>query len=176
MAGWVRVGGVALTSNGRGSSAIAEDRLEQLDRLGRLRDTGVPDEREKAQILGSAPVSTEGPAEADGATTSSRIHGRLVFVLLLPHIGVWVIGLVDIAQRPSRGAAVGWIPIVLLLPGVGTLAHIECFCPRPGARTHHHSPDVDTLGNGRADGADWSEAGACIGFAVGTRQGGDAQC
>jgi hypothetical protein len=50
MAGWVRVGGVALRSNGRGSSAIAEDRLEQLDRFSRLRDSGVLDEREKAQI------------------------------------------------------------------------------------------------------------------------------
>jgi hypothetical protein len=96
MAGWVRVGGVALRSNGRGSSAIAEDLLEQLDRLGRLRDSGVLDEGEIAQILGSAPVSTVGPAGADGAT-SSRIHGRLGFILLLPHIVVWVIGLVDIA-------------------------------------------------------------------------------
>jgi Short C-terminal domain len=64
MGGWVRGGG-ARTANGRGNGAIAPDRLEQLERLGRLRDSGVLDarefEREKAEILGPAPVPTGGP-------------------------------------------------------------------------------------------------------------------
>ena len=48
----------------RASEALAGDRLEQLERLGKLRETGVLDasefEREKAQILAAAPATAGG--------------------------------------------------------------------------------------------------------------------
>jgi hypothetical protein len=61
---WARSGTPARSSNGRqGNGEVAADRLEQLERLGKLRQTGVLDasefEREKAQILAPAPT-TEG--------------------------------------------------------------------------------------------------------------------
>jgi hypothetical protein len=59
-------GGVARGSERREGEAAGADRLEQLERLGRLRDAGVLDapefEREKAEILGSAPAATGGEA------------------------------------------------------------------------------------------------------------------
>jgi Short C-terminal domain len=62
---WVR-GGLAPASNRRGNGADTADRLEQLERLGRLRDAGVLDvpefEREKARLLGSAHPSAGGEA------------------------------------------------------------------------------------------------------------------
>ena len=54
---WVR-SPTASHGDGNGNGAVASDRLEQLERLGRLRDSGVLDgsefEREKAQILGGS--------------------------------------------------------------------------------------------------------------------------
>ena len=65
MGRWVR-GGVAQATNVRGNGADSVDRLEQLERLGRLREAGVLDgpefEREKARLLGSAPPSAGGEA------------------------------------------------------------------------------------------------------------------
>jgi hypothetical protein len=65
MGRWVR-GATAHATNGHGNGTVAADHLEQLERLGRLRDAGVLDapefEREKAEILGSqaAPAVREG--------------------------------------------------------------------------------------------------------------------
>jgi hypothetical protein len=60
---WVR-GGAAPASDGRTNGAVAANRLEQLERLGRLRDAGVIDapefEREKEQILASSPAQPLG--------------------------------------------------------------------------------------------------------------------
>ena len=68
MGRWVRTGG-AHAGNGNGNGALATDRLEQLERLGRLREAGVLDapefEREKAQILGP-PATPTGPAGGEG--------------------------------------------------------------------------------------------------------------
>ena len=65
MGRWVR-GGMAHATNVRGNGADSVDRLEQLERLGRLREAGVLDgpefEREKAQLLGSAQPSAGGEA------------------------------------------------------------------------------------------------------------------
>ena len=51
-------------SKGPANAAVAADRLEQLERVGRLRDSGVLDpaefEREKAKILGPPTVATGG--------------------------------------------------------------------------------------------------------------------
>ena len=59
-----RGGTRARTSHARASVALAADRLDQLERLGRLRETGVIDasefEREKAQILAAAPAPASG--------------------------------------------------------------------------------------------------------------------
>jgi hypothetical protein len=64
MGRWARGGARAPTSVDRGDGALAAERLEQLERLGRLRETGVLDasefEREKEQILGAAPASAGG--------------------------------------------------------------------------------------------------------------------
>jgi hypothetical protein len=63
MTRWVRAGG-AHAGNGHGNGTVATDRLEQLERLGRLREAGVLDapefEREKAQILGAPSTPTGG--------------------------------------------------------------------------------------------------------------------
>ena len=64
MSRWVRAGR-APAGNGHGNGAVATDRLEQLERLARLREAGVLDapefEREKAEILGSpAPPAPAG--------------------------------------------------------------------------------------------------------------------
>ena len=65
MGRWVR-GGVAQATNVRGNEADSVDRLEHLERLGRLREAGVLDgpefEREKARLLGSAPPPAGGEA------------------------------------------------------------------------------------------------------------------
>ena len=65
MGRWVR-GGVAHATNVRGGGADSVDRLEHLERLGRLRAAGVLDgpefEREKARLLGSAHPSAGGEA------------------------------------------------------------------------------------------------------------------
>jgi hypothetical protein len=65
MGRWVR-GGVAHATAARGGGADSVDRLEHLERLGRLREAGVLDgpefEREKARLLGSAPPSAGGEA------------------------------------------------------------------------------------------------------------------
>ena len=65
MGRWVR-GGVAHATNVRGNGADSVDRLEHLERLGRLREAGVLEgpefEREKARLLGSAPPSAGGEA------------------------------------------------------------------------------------------------------------------
>jgi hypothetical protein len=67
MGRWVR-GGWAHASNGHGNGTVAEDRLEQLERLGRLRDAGVLDarefEREKAEVLATAPASAGGQVQS----------------------------------------------------------------------------------------------------------------
>ena len=61
---WARGGTSARTSNGQANGAIEADRLEQLERLGKLRQTGVLDasefEREKAQILAATPATDAG--------------------------------------------------------------------------------------------------------------------
>ncbi|MBN1530498.1 MAG: SHOCT domain-containing protein [Thermoleophilaceae bacterium] len=58
----------------RGGGGAEEDRYEQLERLGRLRDSGVLDtpefEREKAQLLGVAPVAPAAPAAPAAEETS----------------------------------------------------------------------------------------------------------
>ena len=68
MSRWVRPG-AAQSGNGHGNGAVETDRLEQLERLGRLREAGVLDapefEREKAEILGR-PAATAGPAAPTG--------------------------------------------------------------------------------------------------------------
>ena len=52
------------TSHARTSVTLAEDRLEQLERLGRLRESGVIDasefESEKAEILAPGPATASG--------------------------------------------------------------------------------------------------------------------
>ena len=60
-----RGGGMPVrTSHARTSVTLAEDRLEQLERLGRLRETGVIDasefESEKAEILAPGPATASG--------------------------------------------------------------------------------------------------------------------
>jgi hypothetical protein len=63
---WVR-SPAASHGNGNGNGALASDRLEQLERLGRLRDSGVLDgsefEREKAALLGSGSAPATGGTE-----------------------------------------------------------------------------------------------------------------
>jgi hypothetical protein len=67
MGRWLR-SPAASHGNGNGNGALASDRLEQLERLGRLRDSGVLDgpefEREKAALLGSGSA----PATGGGKT------------------------------------------------------------------------------------------------------------
>ena len=71
MSRWVRPG-AAQSGNGHGNGAVATDRLEQLERLGRLREAGVLDapefEREKAEILGppAAPAAPAAPRGDEG--------------------------------------------------------------------------------------------------------------
>jgi putative oligomerization/nucleic acid binding protein len=60
---WMRDRRPAHAANGQGNGAVAVDRIDQLERLARLRDSGVLDpaefEREKAEILGS--TTTKAP-------------------------------------------------------------------------------------------------------------------
>jgi hypothetical protein len=53
---WVR-GPAAQASNGHGNGTLTASRLEQLERLGRLRDSGVISpsefEREKSEVMGT---------------------------------------------------------------------------------------------------------------------------
>jgi hypothetical protein len=64
---WVR-SPTASHGDGNGNGAVASDRLEQLERLGRLRDSGVLDgsefEREKAALLGSGSAPATGGGDA----------------------------------------------------------------------------------------------------------------
>jgi hypothetical protein len=64
---WVR-SPAAAHGNGNGNGAVTSERLEQLERLGRLRDSGVLDgpefEREKAALLGSGSAPTTGGGDA----------------------------------------------------------------------------------------------------------------
>jgi hypothetical protein len=64
MALWARGGAREPTAADGAAGALASERLEQLERLGRLRETGVLDasefEREKEQILHTAPASAGG--------------------------------------------------------------------------------------------------------------------
>jgi hypothetical protein len=47
-----------------------------------------------------------------------------IFGLLI--LGLWIVGLVDVARRPDldRGARVRWIALIVLLPIVGTLIYL----------------------------------------------------
>jgi hypothetical protein len=64
---WVR-SPAAAHGNGNGNGAVESARLEQLERLGRLRDSGVLDgpefEREKAALLGSGGAPATGGSDA----------------------------------------------------------------------------------------------------------------